>query len=91
MSQVGDIERITQNRIVKLFCDRLGYRYLGNWEDRQNNSNIEENILENIFPVKGYSDVLINKALFQLRQTANNDNETLYTNNKECTTYYAMV
>ena len=83
MSQVGDIERITQNRVVKLFCDRLGYRYLGNWEDRQNNSNIEEKYLrEYLSSKKGYSDVLINKALFQLRQTANNDNETLYTNNK---------
>ena len=84
MSQVGDIERITQNRVVKLFCDRLGYRYLGNWEDRQNNSNIEEKYLrEYLSSKKGYSDVLINKALFQLRQTANNDNETLYTNNKK--------
>ena len=83
MSQVGDIERITQNRVVKLFCDRLGYRYLGNWEDRQNNSNIEEKYLrEYLSSKKGYSDVLINKTLFQLRQTANNDNETLYTNNK---------
>jgi type I restriction enzyme R subunit len=84
MSQVGDIERITQNRVVKLFCDRLGYRYLGNWEDRPNNSNIEEKYLrEYLSSKKGYSDVLINKALFQLRQTANNDNETLYTNNKK--------
>jgi len=40
--QVGQIERKTQNRIVTLFQDRLGYNYLGNWEERQNNSNIEE-------------------------------------------------
>jgi type I restriction enzyme, R subunit len=43
--QVGQIERKTQNRIVKVFCDRLGYDYLGNWEDRENNSNIEEDYL----------------------------------------------
>ena len=37
---IGEIEHLTQNRIVKLFQDRLGYQYLGNWEDRLNNSNI---------------------------------------------------
>lgn len=30
MSDVGQIERRTQNRVVKLFRERLGYRYLGN-------------------------------------------------------------
>ena len=83
MNQVGDIERMTQNRVVKLFCDRLGYRYLGNWEDRPDNSNIEKKYLRDYLSgKKGYSGVLINKALIQLRQTANNDNESLYTNNK---------
>lgn len=43
MPKIGQIERLTQNRIVKLFTDHLGYEYLGNWEDRLNNSNIETN------------------------------------------------
>ena len=42
MSKVGQIERATQNRIVQLFQEQLHYDYLGNWEDRDNNSNIEE-------------------------------------------------
>lgn len=33
MGNVGDIERITQNRVVKLFKEKLGYTYLGNWEE----------------------------------------------------------
>ena len=45
MGNVGDIERITQNRVVKLFKAKLGYTYLGNWEDRSGNSNIEEELL----------------------------------------------
>lgn len=33
-------ERKTQNRIVALFRDKLGYRYQGDWTDRS--GNIEE-------------------------------------------------
>ena len=82
MGNVGDIERITQNRLVKLFKDKLDYTYLGNWEDRPNNSNIEEAILSDYLRRKGYNPTLINKALYELRFTANNYNESLYTNNK---------
>ena len=45
MSNIGDIERKTQNRVIKLFADELGYEYLGNWQDRHKNSNIEEEYL----------------------------------------------
>lgn len=40
MSNVGQIERKTQNRVVGLFQSALGYEYLGNWEYRESNSNI---------------------------------------------------
>jgi type I restriction enzyme R subunit len=39
---VGKPERATQNRIITLFREELGYRYLGDWTDRANKSNIEE-------------------------------------------------
>ncbi len=45
MSTVGQIERATQNRVIKLLREQLGYTYLGNWEVRQDNSNIEERYL----------------------------------------------
>ena len=32
---VGQIERKTQQRVVKLFRDTLGYDYLGNWIERE--------------------------------------------------------
>lgn len=79
---VGQIERLTQNRIVELFHEKLKYAYLGNWEDRLNNSNIEEGLLKKYLTQKKYSATLINKALHELHTTANNYNESLYTNNK---------
>ena len=42
VSTVGQPERATQDRVVALFRDELGYRYLGDWTDRDGNSNIEE-------------------------------------------------
>ena len=43
MSKVNELERITQNRIIhEIFENKLGYKYLGNFKDRKNNSNIEE-------------------------------------------------
>lgn len=42
MSKIGVPERVTQNRVAKLFRNELGYDYLGFWQDREGNSNIEE-------------------------------------------------
>ena len=44
MSNVGQRERVTQNRVVGFFQDTLGYDYLGDWQERENNRNIEPNI-----------------------------------------------
>lgn len=82
MNKVGQQERLTQNRVVRLFKDELNYTYLGNWEDRPNNSNIEEELLTNYLTKKGYRPTHIAKALYEIRVTANNYNESLYTNNK---------
>lgn len=88
MSKVGQVERVTQNRIVKLFEEQLQYEYLGNWEEREGNSNIEEGKLRKFLQTK-YSDELISKAIFALKKEANiNTNEDLYTANKEV---YSML
>jgi type I restriction enzyme R subunit len=80
---VGQIERATQNRIVTLFTDKnkLNYDYLGNWEDRPDNSNIEESEVRKYLTSRGYNDTLIARALDKLRATANNYSESLYTSN----------
>ena len=79
---IGQPERHTQNRIVKLFKEQLQYDYLGNWEERTGNSNFEESYLRAFLQKQGYNDVLINRAIDKLRTTASNYNESLYTNNK---------
>ncbi len=60
--EVGQLERKTQNRVVELFHNVLKYDYLGNWQDRENNSNIETELLEQYLKGK-YSDTLIQKAI----------------------------
>jgi len=82
MNYIGQPERHTQNRIVKLFTDVLNYEYLGNWDDRPNNQNIEEKYLRAFLQKQGYKEVLINRAIDKLRTKANNYNEKLYNNNK---------
>ncbi|MBC7525375.1 MAG: type I restriction endonuclease subunit R [Flavobacterium sp.] len=85
MSKVGQIERATQNRIVKWFQETLKYDYLGNWEERDGNSNIEEEELRKYLQgTKKYSMELINKAIFALKKEATiNSNDDLFTANKE--------
>lgn len=82
MSKITDVERISQNRIVKLFQEELDYTYLGNWEEREGNSNIEEKELKKYLLRKGYSEAHISKAIFELQQVATNFNDSLYTTNK---------
>lgn len=83
MSGVGNRERITQERIIQLFVDMLGYKYLGNWKDRENNSNIEEGLLKDYLKRKGYREDLINRAVETLVKTAGNQVDKLYYVNKD--------
>jgi len=83
MSKVGAVERVTQDRIVKLFKDQLGYDYLGDWKDREN-KNIEPSLLKPFLQKQGYSDKLIERALRELDQAAAlGDGRSLYDANKD--------
>jgi len=83
MTTVGQIERATQNRIVALFQKQLGYTYLGNLEDKPDNSNIKEDLLRKHLETKGYSETLITRAIHELTKAATNQSKTLYDINKE--------
>lgn len=82
MSNIGKKERETQDRVVALFQNELKYRYLGNWEDRENNSNIEEEILSAYLTKKGNNQNIISKVLHEFDKVANDQSKSLYYVNK---------
>ena len=69
--------------MVALFTDSnhpayLGYRYLGNWQDRTYNRPIEPNLLNANLESRGYSDKHIVAALRTLEIAADSTGITLY-------------
>lgn len=54
MNAIVQPERATQDRVVALFRDELGYRHLGDWTDRTGNSHIEAGLLTDNLTEAGY-------------------------------------
>jgi type I restriction enzyme, R subunit len=82
MSKIGKSERVTQNRVLGLFGDELGYGYVGDWGNRPGNSNIEEGLLKDYLTKCNYSPEQISRAIYLLKAEAENPNRSLYDNNK---------
>ena len=80
---INQLERETQDRVIKFFHRVLGYDYLGNWQDRDKNSNIEEKYLTDFLRKQGYRDDIIRKAIYELEKKATNQQNSLYDKNKE--------
>ena len=83
MSTVGQIEKRTQARVVRLFQDQLGYDHLGNWTDRAGNANIEPDYLRPFLEAKGYAPALITKAIAHLTKVATDQSRSLYDINRD--------
>jgi len=81
MSTVGQIERETQRRVVKLLRDTLDYDYLGDWTDREGNSNLEVGLLRSFLKMQKYDDALITRALYLLDKAAGDTSKSLYDRN----------
>ncbi|HNC86028.1 MAG TPA: type I restriction endonuclease, partial [Agitococcus sp.] len=82
MNSIDQIERITQHRVVKLLSQQLGYDYLGDWQDRENNRNIETQYLSAFLQQQGHSQALINKAIYEFEKTASDQTLSLFYRNK---------
>ena len=82
MSTVGKTEKKTQQRVIQLFCDTLGYDYLGNWIDRTGNRNIDASLLNAYLKSQGVDAALISRAMHILEKAAGDTSVTLYERNK---------
>ena len=83
MSTVGQLEKRTQQRVIKLFRERLGYEYLGNWDEREGNRNIEPEWLRRFLREKQhYDEELITRVLHQLEKAAGDTSKSLYDRNR---------
>ena len=82
-TNIGARERVTQNRLIGLFRRVLKYTYLGNWEKRESNSNVEEEYLSAYLARRGYTDKEIRSAIAKFKQAAGSLGGGLYNANKE--------
>lgn len=63
--------------MVSLFRDELGWRYLGDWSDRDGNSNIEESLLSPWLAGRGVMPAQTSAVLYRLRTEAGNQQRSL--------------
>ncbi|MFT3942229.1 MAG: type I restriction endonuclease subunit R [Ancrocorticia sp.] len=83
MSTVGQIERRTQDRVVRFFQEWLGYDYGGNLESFEN-SNIDEDSLIHYLHGRGHDEEIIHKTLRALETvSAVGGSRTLYEANRD--------
>jgi len=84
MSKIGQKESLTHGHVIQLFKDELVYDYLGNWKDREGNSNVEEALLTDWLKRQGHNDKVITKVLHDLgKAKALSGSKTLYDANRE--------
>jgi type I restriction enzyme R subunit len=81
-NDIGQRERLTQNRVVALFCDKLRYTYLGNWEERDGNRNIDVDLLRSFLKEQGHDQNIIDRTLYLLEREAGDTSKSLYDRNR---------
>lgn len=78
-SQIGSRERETQDKVISLFREKLGYEYLGNWDvtefEAARKSPIEENILQAWLLGQRYDRPIVAKAIEELNRARSCSNE----------------
>lgn len=95
MSKIGEAERKAQNRVIDLLCgDKsgtrggLGWRYLGDWQKREGNANIEPSALRPWLEARGYAPEVITQAITRLEREARMEGTKLFDANQS---FYDML
>ena len=89
ISTVGQRERRTQDKVIRYFVDQLGYRYLGDWQDREGNINLQKELLSKWFDRQRTPEQLVPKVLRTLERAATIDGaQSLYDANRE---FYGLL
>ena len=70
MNTVGETEGRTQERVITFFQKTLGWTYLGNWQARQDNSNVEKDLLTDWLKSRKHDDEIIAKVLHELNKAS---------------------
>ncbi|MEZ4302522.1 MAG: HsdR family type I site-specific deoxyribonuclease [Polyangiaceae bacterium] len=88
MGDIGERERKTQQRVVRLFIDALGYDDLGDRSDTDNKNVLESHLEHFLHAYQGYAerdggDELVRRAMAQFVKAADNTDVSLYDRNKE--------
>jgi len=65
VSAVGEREKRTQQRVIAFLTEAMGHTYLGHWQDRADNSNIEEQLLSDWLSMQGHSNGIARKLMSQ--------------------------
>jgi type I restriction enzyme R subunit len=82
MTGIGDVERKTQERVIELVRDSLGYEYLGNLTDLDNENLIEAQLRKSLSD-RGYVEIVIDKAVEELVRTSRDTTKNLFERNRE--------
>ena len=80
MTDIGQKERETQDRVIKLFRDEMGYEYIGN-RRKKDNKNIEEEYFTEFLKEHGYSEAVIKRSYKELAGYADDTVRSLYDSN----------
>lgn len=80
---IGKPERATQDRVIALFRDTLGYRELGDWSGRAGNACVEEGLLSGWLKGRGEPPEHIAAALHALRRATGHTGRSLHEDNRE--------
>ena len=82
---IGQPERATQNRVIELLRNQLGYEFLGNWHGHTDTRNVVETLLRGHLLKAGYPETQVTHAISRLRAATDRtiaSKGALYDNNK---------